>query len=255
MVDNSVSEFFRQKNIIFFKTLDSTQSYALELTSKSKPIDKTAILTYNQSAGKGQLGAKWQTQADKNICMSIIGYPVKLKVGEQFLLSMTAALAVMRFLLQYTQKKIQIKWPNDILLDNKKICGILINNSLQGMYITSSVTGMGVNINQTAFEDGLPKASSLAIAEGKEFALDELSAELYQCYEYYYQWLNTGMHELLRSEYHANLFGIGAINRFEKKDGSVFSAEVKGVDIDGRLMLSIGNRIEKFDIREIKLLL
>lgn len=252
MLDANFSEFLRQKNIRFFKTIHSTQSYAVELSSKSKPIEKTAILTYNQTDGKGQLGAKWQTQAEKNICMSFICYPTRLIAGQQFLLSMTAALAVYRFLKQYSGGDISIKWPNDLLIDRKKLCGILINNSLQGAIITSSVIGIGVNVNQADFDEELLHATSLLRTEGREFDLDELALALYDSVSDAIDTLNEGHYELIRSQYHKHLFGMNEKNRFIRRDLSEFEGEIAGVDEDGRLLVNTVGGLEKFDIRDIK---
>ncbi|MBL7830187.1 MAG: biotin--[acetyl-CoA-carboxylase] ligase [Saprospiraceae bacterium] len=252
MLEVNFSEFFKGKNIIYFKTLDSTQSYALELISKNKPNDKTAILTYNQSKGRGQLGAKWLSEPGENICLSVVVYPKYLNSDQQFLLSQMSALAVFKFIKEFTQADVKIKWPNDILVNEQKIAGILINNTLQGAKITSTVVGIGVNINQSVFADELPNAISLSALEGRKFDLKEMVISLYESFELFYEMLTSGNHQQIQSMYLNHLFGLNQRRSFTLANSTVIEGVIRGVQQDGRLIVEMSGAFKTFDIRELK---
>lgn len=255
MLEENILEFFKSKNIIYFKTLDSTQTYASDLVSKNKPKQKTAILTYNQLKGKGQLGATWYSEQGNNISMSLIISPEFLQIEDQFLLSQMTALAVRKIVQRHFQSKVMIKWPNDILIGKRKVAGILINNTLQGSTITTSIIGIGINVNQVKFPSDLPFATSMLLESEIKFDLNILVSELLDAFDEYYEWLKNGKYELLRSKYLEYLYGFQLPLEFILPEGTQICGKILDVLNNGRLKVRTKEGDRTFDIRELKFML
>jgi len=246
---------FVGKVLLQFEALDSTNVYAIELLSKSKPIEGTVISTFRQTAGRGQIGSKWESEPDKNLSLSIILFPTFLPPREQFMLNMAVALAVRAFVAKYTEKKVKVKWPNDIYIGSRKICGILIQNSITSQALQSSVIGIGVNVNQTYFSEKAPNATSLAIETEREFALPELLENLCQQVEQHYLGLkNSQNYSALKENYLSHLYRYNELAEYERKDGSSFLGKIIGVNENGKLLIEQNGIIENFDIKEVRFL-
>ena len=104
-----------------FDELDSTNSYAIELLSKNKPSEGTVISAWNQAKGRGQIGSSWESEAGKNLTISLILYPTFLPIKQQFLLNQAISLSIYDFISRFIKNGVSIKWPNDILLNGKKV--------------------------------------------------------------------------------------------------------------------------------------
>ncbi len=155
-------------------SIDSTNNYAMKLLDANKAHNGMTITARNQWAGKGQRGKTWLDAEGQSLLMSIITGPGR-PIQDQFIFSATIAVAVAKFLQNFNNGwQVNIKWPNDIIINDKKAGGILIENVLRGNKWANSVIGLGLNINQAALPDDLPYAISLTIASGKEFAINEL---------------------------------------------------------------------------------
>lgn len=129
------------------------------------------VYAVTQSAGRGQRGNSWESEPGKNITASIAFAPKGVKAREQFVISEAIALATVDFL-EYLNIDSKIKWPNDIYVGDKKIAGILIENSLMGCEIVSSVAGVGININQEKFRSDAPNPISVKALTGKFYDID-----------------------------------------------------------------------------------
>src|ERR1700739_639940 len=141
---------FIGNNYIFLQETASTNSYLQSILREQQLAEGAVVSTGFQSAGRGQVGAVWESGRDQNMMLSVLLYPKFLNAGEQFLISKTIALAVKDFILIFLpDRNIKIKWPNDILVSGQKICGILIENGLKGERIEYSIVGMGINVNET----------------------------------------------------------------------------------------------------------
>lgn len=250
---------FTGKVYLRFDELPSTNDFARELLAKSRPPEGTVIRADTQTAGRGQFGSQWLSAPGENLTLSIILYPNWLRVADQFRLSETSALAVYdtvhRLLPSTVQRLPSIKWPNDIYMGSRKVAGILIQNTLAGACLETSVVGIGLNVNQTDFSSGAPNAASLALASGTNFDLEQVSEVLMECLERRYLQLKSGHSEALRSEYQARLYGLGEEKKFARPDGSVFTGTIQGVEPDGRLAVHIaGGALERFEVKSIQLL-
>ena len=158
--------FLSDKAFIELEVTDSTNSFVKQYLSKNKPKVEIVIMTHAQPLGRGQYGNVWLSEPHKNLTFSYLHFPVQLSPDNQFILNIKVSLAIYRALAALIQPleskhELQIKWPNDIFLDKKKIGGILIENTIQGNLIDSCIIGVGINVLQTDFGHLSHKASSL----------------------------------------------------------------------------------------------
>lgn len=216
---------------IWLESVDSTNSEALrrlaELTSG------TVIAALEQTAGRGQRGNTWFTEAGRNLTFSIVLKDLGLPAAEAHRLNYLASLAVAEFLEGYGAA-CSIKWPNDIYVGRKKICGILVENSLAGAEVAASVIGIGININQTLFQQ-LSNATSLSLVTGKEYALEDCLNAFLQVFE---RLLPTLRNSSLADVYTSRLFQKGVTAQYvDYLRNTQFPGIIRGVDPDGRLRI------------------
>jgi BirA family biotin operon repressor/biotin-[acetyl-CoA-carboxylase] ligase len=215
----------------------STQLYLQDLCAKTEPIDGTAILSYHQTAGKGQGLNIWHSTPGRNIALSILLRPDFLTLQNQYLLNMAIALAVRDLIADLTRQEVRIKWPNDILVNGRKIAGILINNTLQGHRWKNAVIGIGINVNEAAFPVKLPHATSLSLVMQHEFELDAVVSLLFEKLEQRYLSLKGKAFTQVLNEFNQSLFRINEEIIISDHD-TIYSATLIGVGIDGRIITS-----------------
>ena len=145
-------------NVIKLDAIDSTNEFLKRFLNEQNVENYTVITAENQTKGKGQMGAVWESETGKNLIMSILIKDFITDINQIFNLNCIVSLSVIQVLQQYSIPKLSIKWPNDIMSDTKKIGGILIENSIKNDGTIFSVVGLGLNCNQTNFEH-LPRAS------------------------------------------------------------------------------------------------
>ena len=150
--------------------------------------------------------------------------------------------------------KLNVKWPNDILAENKKICGILIENVIKYNEIEGTIIGIGLNVNQMIFDD-LPNVSSLKALTGIVFNLDELLQAIIENLKFYFNLLSKEELEMLKAEYETYLFRKEKPSTFELISGDIFPGFIEGVDTTGKLIIRLEDNIKKtFDLKEVRLL-
>jgi BirA family biotin operon repressor/biotin-[acetyl-CoA-carboxylase] ligase len=243
---------FTGQNLIELATVASTNTYASELLQREKPPEGTVIFTPNQTNGKGQMSNIWESEPNKNLTFSIIYYPHFLAADEQFLLNQIICIGICEYLNFKTNLKAVIKWPNDILINKQKISGILIENSLQGSRINSSIIGIGININQTSFTKTAANPTSLKLLTHQEYNLMNCLHSVCSFIEAYYLELQTlNKHPKLREKYLKMLFGfneeIKYLENAIEKTGIII-----GVTPEGRLQIKdADNEIHIYNNKEI----
>ena len=159
----------KKHDIIWLESVDSTNEEAKRHISD---IDNLSVLSaLEQTAGRGQRGNTWTSTPGENLMFSIVLKDLKISARDQFVLNEIASLSVVDFLSMHGISA-RIKWPNDIYVGSKKICGILIENSLQGSAISSSIIGIGLNINQRNFNVNLPNPTSMVLCRAEDGTLD-----------------------------------------------------------------------------------
>ncbi|MEE1271830.1 MAG: biotin--[acetyl-CoA-carboxylase] ligase [Bacteroidales bacterium] len=187
-------------SVITIDKLDSTQNYLIELSNKTELQEGVVINALSQFKGVGQFENKWESESGKNLTFSLLLQPRFLNPCNQFLLTQVLSLAISDFLLTQTNKIVSIKWPNDIYIGKKKICGILVKNQLLGSIFENSFCGIGLNVNQEIFPP-LPNPTSLFLETGKEFELNDVLKAVLKNIDLRYNQLKGGEIETLQRDY------------------------------------------------------
>ena len=240
--------------IIKLNAIDSTNTYLKQISDTEVLDDYTIVTTKSQTQGRGQRGAIWNSEKAKNLTCSVFKQGLNIAADEQFYVSIVTSLAVVKTLHSFNIPKLHVKWPNDILSENKKVCGILIENVIKNNNLVESIIGIGLNVNQTQFE-GLPNASSLKILTGTVFNLDELLQLIPTNLKYYFEFLNSGKIEFLKAEYEQKLFRKDKPSSFKDAKGNLFAGFIKGINSVGNLQILLEDDIlMEFDLKEITLL-
>lgn len=230
---------------IYLESIDSTNTFAQELLSKSNPIEGTVISAGFQTAGKGQANNIWQSEAGKNLLMSFILYPHFLKPTKQFYLSMFSANAVISYLREVLpQHEVRIKWPNDIYVGFQKLGGMLIVNTLKVDKIEHSVVGIGLNINQKVFDSNLPNPISLSLLTGQDHTLESTMNGLLSFLDKYYQMLINGHYVRLKTEFEENMLYRGENAVISTAEG-LKEGMVLGIAEDGKIIMNLCGVVRK----------
>ncbi len=240
------------KNLIHLREVDSTNRLAQAYAKEGEP-EGTVVVADFQAQGRGQGGKHWESEPGQNLTFSLILRPVFLPPAEAGSLSQAVALSVHELVSELIESTdVRIKWPNDILVEHKKICGILIENQLEGQKLKSTIVGIGLNVNQLFFGDGLNyPPTSLALGKGHPFEVKAVLTRLLSILSKNYFLLYQGATNRLREEFEAHLWGKGtqlpAIVMGERGLG-----EIMGVHSDGRLLMKWKGTIRVFDLQEVK---
>jgi BirA family biotin operon repressor/biotin-[acetyl-CoA-carboxylase] ligase len=239
---------FLGKNLIFMPECHSTNDMGLQLCQKPFTPEGTLVITDHQTAGRGQRGASWEAEPGKNLTFTFILKPGFLAVQEQFFLNIVTSLAIRDHVVDAAPVPVKIKWPNDVLADGKKICGILIENQLQGNQFSNSIVGIGLNINQVNF--GVATATSLSKITGRIHTLQDELDQLLQKLETRYLQLKQGHHAKLLEEYLEVLHWRNEKHTFQRQEKS-FEGMIVGIDEVGRLRVLSEGGERVFGVKEI----
>lgn len=232
--------------------IDSTNNYAMQLIENNQARHGDVWYARYQSQGKGQRGKQWQSEKDKNIHLSIVLKADEISISNTFYLLAAMALAARNFFAKYVydDKKVKLKWPNDIYWGDIKAGGILIENKINGQNWQWSVVGFGININQEVFEGQISnKAISLKMITGIDFNVEELARELSnEAYAMYSIFL-AGEYQQILKQYNSHLYKRSEKVRLKKKNVG-FVAEIVGVNNAGKLLAKNG-MLQEFDFGEV----
>jgi BirA family transcriptional regulator, biotin operon repressor / biotin---[acetyl-CoA-carboxylase] ligase len=234
--------------VIQLSSVDSTNNYAAMLVSNDNAVHGTVILADEQTAGRGQRGANWQSESGSNLLMSIILKPDNLSVDRQFLLTQVASLAVVD-LLRKIGLSAHIKWPNDIYVGDRKICGMLIENNLSGAVIRSSIIGIGLNVNQSFFD--LTTATSIKLEKGQSFPIQEILFSFIGSFNLFYDQLMSSRLQEIEDLYKINLLGYEQKRMFEDETGE-FLGMIRGVDPNGKLRMEVNGVEQTYDLKQLR---
>ena len=172
----------------YLKEVDSTNRYLRRLLLEETLSEGSLVVTDFQQAGRGQVGNVWESEDGKNLLFSLLIYPHFLPVNRQFLISQIVSLSVKEVLELYIEG-VQIKWPNDIYWKDRKICGILIEHDLMGEWLSQSIIGVGINVNQKEFRSDAPNPVSLLQITGKTYDRRKLLSDFLRYFFDYYDLL------------------------------------------------------------------
>ena len=210
-------------------------------------------MALNQTEGRGQQTNAWESESGKNLTISLILRPDFILAQDQFQISMLISLGVSDYLKAYTEK-VSIKWPNDIYVGDKKIAGILIEQSIMGAHLSHSVCGIGVNVNQGEFTSNAPNPISLNMLTKNNYQLeDELVKLLAAIEKRYFQTMNEGGKKL-EVDYLKSMYWMNEEHTFEDEDGE-FKGKIVGISEFGQLQVEDEDKdIRTFNFKEISFL-
>ena len=239
--------------LIKLDAIDSTNSYLRELLQKKKLETFTVVSAKSQTNGKGQMGSTWTTESDKNLIISILINNSVENINQIFDLNIIVALSVIAVLNSENIPNLSIKWPNDIMSENKKIGGILIENLIKENGAINSIIGIGLNVNQTHFEN-LPKASSLKNSMQMDFDIDLLIEKIVVQLKDNLKNLDN-FKQIYWNDYNNLLFKKNIPTVFQNANKNKFMGIIQNVNTDGTLNLLLENdAIQSFKIKEISML-
>lgn len=235
-------------NLIKVDSTPSTNSLLASMAGDAP--DGTAILAREQTAGRGQRGNYWEAEPGKNITMSILLKPVHIPPKHMHLISEVVSLAIVRELCNYITPSIgevAIKWPNDIYVDDKKICGILVENSLMGDYIAHSIVGIGLNVNQQKFYSEAPNPVSISMLTRQEISVDTLAEKLLKgiIADMSRNACEPEAMQSVQKDYQCTLWRRCGYHSYVTPDGRCFKARIVGVEPTGVLILEEENGEQK----------
>ena len=240
-----------QFRIIDFEVLDSTNDYVKKLLNTSDLEEAFIVRAQYQTKGKGQADKTWSSSKGENFLFSLLLKPKFLMPDEAFLISQTLALSITDFLETYIDnKRIRIKWPNDIYVDDGKIAGILIQNDIS-THIVNTVAGIGININQLNFPSPIPNPVSLVHFTQKKHDLHLLFEELLASVEKNYNFLKSGAYDEIRRTYNQKLYRLNKTAFFKDAEALVFKGKLKAVDDDGQLIIETEGGLRTFSHGEL----
>ena len=239
--------------LIKLDAIDSTNDFLKALASQDELDNFTVVTAENQTKGKGQMGSKWQSESGKNLIMSALVKDFLHDNKQVFNLSIIVSLAVIETLNSFDIPNLCIKWPNDIMSYNKKIGGILIENTLKSDGRIVSVVGLGLNVNQTNFTE-LPHASSLAVITENTFDKDILPALIIEKIQEKIALWETNSADFWK-QYFNSLFRKGVPMPFKNPAGQNFMGIIQGVSSTGKIQILLeDDSVSEFDIKEVRML-
>jgi BirA family biotin operon repressor/biotin-[acetyl-CoA-carboxylase] ligase len=238
--------------VLSLTVVDSTNSYLQREITSGLLEEGLVVNAQQQTKGKGQRGSQWFSLMGENILMSVLLYPAFLTPDKQFYLSMAMALGAAEFVQELLpQHTVNIKWPNDILVNGKKVGGILIENSTQGNILKNSIVGIGINVRWCPPDKTAWPAAALA-----DFAdmsdPQKLLPRLYELLDQKYAMLKDGHYDVLKSAYLHRLYAFGEEREFKDLvNQEYFLGTITGVDEFGRLLVEQERGIKEYALKEI----
>jgi BirA family biotin operon repressor/biotin-[acetyl-CoA-carboxylase] ligase len=239
--------------IIKLDAIDSTNDYLKQLAKEKWLENYTAVMALEQTKGRGQMGAEWVSEPSKNLTISVLVKDVPQEMISIYDFNIAIALAAVGLLTMNGIANVNIKWPNDIMAENKKVGGILIENSLKSDGSYTAVVGFGLNLNQTDFEH-LPQANSLTNITQQLYDLEEMAERFIK---------SLKLHLILFPEradeawahYNSLLFKKDKPAAFELPNGNRFMGIIKCVTREGKLAILLNDdSVEYYELKEVKLL-
>lgn len=237
------------KDYKYIATTHSTNALLKEMLRDEVLPEFFVVRAAFQTAGKGQVGNSWESETRKNLLFSILLKPHHIAIADQFIISQLISVSIVN-VLAHNGIDASIKWPNDIYVGDKKLAGILIENSLRNARIETSIVGVGLNVNQILFLSNAPNPISIALLTEKKTSvrtlLNSIRKELMQLYAAYDC-------ALLKKNYMQSLYRSKGFYSYKLPSGYVFKASIVDVCADGQLILkSEVNEISSYYFKEIE---
>lgn len=243
-------------NIINIAKGDSSNKIAHQLAEKNKPEEITVVNLLNQTKGKGRGNNRWFSEYGKSLTFSIIVYPDFLTAEKSFYLSKLTSIAIVQELRKYS-RKIQIKWPNDIYYDDKKLGGILIENSFKGQFINYSIIGIGLNVNQTSFPENLPNPISLFQITDNFLDIEKILDRILYNFKRWYNYFKNNYEnpKKIKDKYFSYLKGTKSYLKYKTNDNKIIEGKIISVDENGFVNIQIlSGSVYTYAIDDIELI-
>ena len=239
--------------LIKLDATNSTNDFLKNLARHQNLENFTIVSTKKQTDGRGQMGAKWESEEGKNITISILAKDIIFDITHIYNLNIVVAISVLDVLKSYHIPQLSIKWPNDIMSGSKKMGGILIENSIKSAIEIESIVGIGINVNQRDFGN-LPTATSMHLESNTEFDLDDIICKIDTEIRKNCTRIKQDQQAIFWQLYHQNLFKINVPMLFEDANNNQFTGIIKNVSQFGKLEVLQNNQIVSYSIKEIKML-
>ncbi len=240
--------------IIKLNTTNSTNSFLKNLTRRSVLENYTTVVAKKQTKGRGQANNKWDSEPCMNLTLSIFIKYNNLKIFEKKYINYAVSMAIYTVIINKKVPNVYVKWPNDIVADNKKICGILVENTFLGKQIKNSIIGIGLNVNQEKFPHFLKNATSLKITTLTDHNLNSLLSEVVLSIKSKIKLLELKQFDVLEKEYLDALYRKNIPTKFKNSKNKTFVGKIIGVSKAGKLRVELeNNSIEEFENKEISI--
>jgi BirA family biotin operon repressor/biotin-[acetyl-CoA-carboxylase] ligase len=210
----------------------------------------TVIMADEQTKGRGQRGAVWQSEVGKNLQFSIFIKCIRLPIENQKIISQAVSIALVKTLDEFNIKA-HVKWPNDIYIEDCKIAGVLIENSLKGTQIDNTIIGIGLNVNQSNFD--LTNATSMYLETGRKTSVEEVLRSFLMAFSLVWSSIENGHLEGVSPIYYKNMLGYKQMRKYEDKNG-VFIGIIESVNDQGKLVIYRNGDLMEYDLKELKFL-
>lgn len=233
----------------------STNELLKSIADRDSVAEGYTVIAVSQTAGRGQIGAFWESQPGQNLTFSLLLRPEFIKADQMFLVSKAISLGIVDYLNSF-EEGFKIKWPNDIYYKDRKICGVLIENQLMGSNIVYSIVGIGLNINQEEFISDAPNPISLYNIIGRKLDLVSELPKLLNQIDVWYQMLADGWQDKIDEAYFSHLYRTDGQYPFRACDGQPFTGTISNVEPNGRLSIVDNNGVTRsFLFKEVEFVL
>lgn len=239
--------------IVRLEVIDSTNNYAKQQIMENELAEGTVFLTYEQTSGRGQQKNAWESEPRQNLLFSIVLCPDFIEMRRQFQLSKVISLGIYSAINKYVSG-VKIKWPNDIYVGDRKLCGILIENSVMNGVLNNSIVGIGLNINQTVFRSDAPNPVSLKMLTNQHYDCEVILTEVLSEIDKYYCMLRDGQDEWIDREFLTALYRLNEMHLYKSEDG-LFEGQIIGVNEIGQLLIrKKDGKVLEFHFKEVEFL-
>lgn len=233
---------------IFLASTTSTNDYLKELSERLPLPDWSVVRAGFQTKGRGQRGKQWESDSDANLLMSLWLRPLKIRSAHSFDLNRLVCVAILDLLESHGLQGLEIKWPNDILCNRKKIAGVLIENSISSSSVETSIIGIGLNVNQGSFDTPESGVTSMCLETKQPVdparLEEELLARLEELYNHYDR-------EILQKRYWASLYGSREEFPFNVS-GELRRGLIQYVTDEGQLIVKDNTGINTYQFQQIQ---
>ncbi len=252
---SEMKDYLSTTLLLYFDSLNSTNLKLKELNNEKPMPEYSGVITRDQFLGRGQMGNSWESEPGMNLTFSVLLRPTGVEIAQQFIISKLISVAIVEVLGDITGLSFNIKWPNDIYYQQKKVAGILIENSIMGSKISETVVGIGLNVNQKVFVSNAPNPISLSQITGSDYDVADLAVKILDKIVKYDTQVEKGQVLEVNENYFSHLFRSEGSYLFSDESG-LFTATIKGLSPMGHLiLLTKAGEERQYEFKEVEFVL